>query len=161
MGLVAQCGGIACNIFADVEDAEKHFHIGDVGVGVVGRGCGCHLVCTACVCASDSIGGGCQSTIDLIQKHRISGSQTHRMSPRVSRVGIASPSHTCMACGDRAGGGTRRSESTKSKGRVPDPPDMLPVSYLLPRRDMAVLAACRSRALSLRFFTINIYTCLA
>ena len=27
MGLVAQCGGIACNIFADVEDTEKHFHV--------------------------------------------------------------------------------------------------------------------------------------
>jgi hypothetical protein len=66
MGLVAQGRGVVYNIFADMEVPFSIFHIGDMGIGVMGRGHGHCLVCTACMCESDSIGGGCQSTIDLI-----------------------------------------------------------------------------------------------
>ena len=44
MGVVAQCREGVYKYFADVEDAEKHFHVGDMGVGVMGRGHGHYLV---------------------------------------------------------------------------------------------------------------------
>ena len=91
MGLAASCRGTLSECAADVEAAEKHFHvlatslevlsanrqhcrdmealfssfhIGGMGVGVVVRGCCCHLTCMGHVWVHSMGGGGVAKVVD-------------------------------------------------------------------------------------------------
>ena len=116
------------------------FHIGDVGVGVMGRWRSCYLVGRGCV-----YGFTVQEVLPVYnrirkkKKNKFVGPRPIDCHLEPIALVAGSLSHACMACGGGPGGWRELFMQHKimtkiKKRRVPDPPDVLPVGFLSPRK---------------------------